>query len=74
MGAPEVEDVLLDRKCAMCDKTQREHFATPYGGLDSALGHLFVEKPGDEWCDRCEDWVVNVCGSPADCDEQDELL
>lgn len=56
-----------DRDCATCGAKESAHKFTPTGW---ALGHPFKEKPGDEWCYDCEDWVVNGCGTPADCERR----
>lgn len=53
-----------DRTCATCGRLESLHYASGPGAL--ALGHLFVMRPGDEWCDDCDDWACNGDGSCPD--------
>jgi hypothetical protein len=58
-----------DRKCGTCGKLESAHYTHgPNGAL--GLGHVFSVSPGDEWCDDCNDWVVNRCGSEKECEER----
>lgn len=58
-----------DRKCQTCDGLESRHYADSWS---QELGpeHQFAVRPGDEWCHDCGDWVVNGCGSLAECDER----
>lgn len=53
------------RTCATCGAQEAAHVFTPSGW---ALGHVFAVRDGDEWCDDCDDWVCNGCGSEAECE------
>lgn len=53
------------RRCGHdgCTRTQEEH----HGPIGPGLDHVFVVRPGDEWCEDCQDWVVNGCGTEQAC-------
>ncbi len=69
-----------DRPCATCGRPESEHSRIPAARvlpdgrpapILPSLGHLFQVKPGDEWCSSCDDWVVNGCGTLADCEQRE---
>jgi hypothetical protein len=58
-----------DRKCATCGAMETAHYRPgELGAL--VLGHRFAVRRGDEWCDDCEDWIVNGCRTVDVCEDR----